>query len=86
VGSYYGLDIEGSPSPSTWKKVRQCIDVASLAPDSARIVLENSHDSVLIMFKKPDLYDKAHLIDPFVRSKRAEVLSESRDYVIARIL
>jgi hypothetical protein len=86
VGSYYGLDIEGSPSPSTWKKVRHCIDLASLAPDSTQALLENSHRNVLIMFKKPDLYDKPHLIDPFVHSKRAEVLSESRDYVIARIL
>ena len=86
VGSYYGLDIGGLPSPSTWKKIRHCIDLASLAPDSARSLLESSHHSVLIMFKKPDLYDKPHLIDPFVHSKRAEVLSESRDYVIARIL
>jgi hypothetical protein len=86
VGSYYGLDIGGSPSPSTWKKVRQCIDLTSLAPDSTQALLENSHRSVVIMFKKQDLFDKAGLINRFVLSRRAQVLADSRDYVIARIL
>jgi hypothetical protein len=86
VGSYYGLDIGGLPSPSTWKKVRHCIDLASLAPDSTKALLENSHQSVLIMFKKQDLFDKANLISPFVYSRRTQVLADSRDYVIARIL
>jgi hypothetical protein len=86
VGSYYGLDIEGSPSPSTWRKVRHCIDLASLTPDSTQELLENSHHSVLIMFKKQDLFDKANIISPFVYSGRAQVLADSRDYVIARIL
>jgi hypothetical protein len=86
VGSYYGLDIEGSEFPPGWKKVRHCIDLASLAPDSAQALLENSHRSVLIMFKKQDLFDKANLISRFVYSRRAQVLADSRDYVIATIL
>jgi hypothetical protein len=86
VGSYYGLDIEGSEFPPAWRKVRHCIDLASLAPDSAQALLENSHRSVLIMFKKQDLFDKGNLISRFVYSRRAQVLADSRDYVIATIL